>query len=79
MRARRCVWGGAYRLLPEASYPQWVLTFPWELRSLLAMDRTFLTEWGLEIVVDEPSDYEHHRHTDRGRRRGEPLLPRRRV
>ncbi|NQT85333.1 transposase [bacterium] len=32
------------RLLPEAPYRQWVLTFPWELRFLLAMDRTFLTE-----------------------------------
>ena len=29
---------------PEAPYRQWVLTFPWELRFLLAMDRTFLTE-----------------------------------
>jgi hypothetical protein len=32
------------RLLPEAPYRQWVLTFPWELRFLLAMDRRFLTE-----------------------------------
>ena len=32
------------RLLPEAPYRQWVLTFPWELRFMLAMDRTFLTE-----------------------------------
>ena len=27
------------RLLPEAPYRQWVLTFPWEMRFLLAMDR----------------------------------------
>lgn len=32
------------RLLPDAPYRQWVLTFPWELRFLLAMDRTFLSE-----------------------------------
>ena len=32
------------RVLPEAPYRQWVLTFPWELRFLLAMDRKFLSE-----------------------------------
>ncbi len=32
------------RLLPEAPYRQWVLTFPWELRFLLATDRRFLSE-----------------------------------
>ncbi|MFH1529107.1 MAG: hypothetical protein ABIK09_00040, partial [Pseudomonadota bacterium] len=29
------------RVLPEAPYRQWVLTFPWEVRFLLAMDRKF--------------------------------------
>ena len=32
------------RVLPEAPYRQWVLTFPWEVRFLLAMDRKFLSE-----------------------------------
>ena len=32
------------RILPEAPYRQWVLTFPWEVRFLLAMDRKFLSE-----------------------------------
>ena len=32
------------RVLPEAQYRQWVLTFPWEIRFLLAMDRKFLSE-----------------------------------
>ena len=32
------------RVLPEARYRQWVLTFPWELRYHLATDRTFLSE-----------------------------------
>jgi len=32
------------RVLPEAPYRQWVLTFPWEFRFLLAMDRKFLSE-----------------------------------
>jgi len=32
------------RVLPEAPYRQWVLTFPWEIRFLLAMDRKFLSE-----------------------------------
>ena len=32
------------RVLPEATYRQWVLTFPWEIRFLLAMDRKFLSE-----------------------------------
>lgn len=31
-------------ILPEAPYRQWVLTFPWELRFLLGVDKTFLTE-----------------------------------
>jgi hypothetical protein len=31
-------------ILPEAPYRQWVLTFPWELRFLLAMNPAFLTE-----------------------------------
>ena len=32
------------RRSPEAPYRQWVLTFPWEIRFLLAMDRKFLSE-----------------------------------
>jgi len=32
------------RVLPEAPFRQWVLTFPWEVRFLLAMDRRFLSE-----------------------------------
>jgi len=31
-------------VLPAAPYRQWVLTFPWELRFLLAMNPAFLTE-----------------------------------
>ncbi len=31
-------------LLPEAPWRQWVLTFPWELRFLLAMNPAFLSE-----------------------------------
>ena len=38
------------RVLPEAPYRQWVLTFPWELRFLLAMDRRFLTEMLREFL-----------------------------
>ena len=40
-------WGNYFlvdRVLPEAPYRQWVLTFPWGLRFLLAVDRRFLTE-----------------------------------
>ncbi len=32
------------RVFPEAPYRQWVLTFPWPLRFLLAVDKTFLTK-----------------------------------
>jgi hypothetical protein len=32
------------RVLPEAPYRQWVLTFPWELRFLLAVEPAFLSE-----------------------------------
>lgn len=32
------------RVLPEASYRQWVLTFPWHLRFLLAVDSEFLAD-----------------------------------
>ena len=32
------------RVLPEAPYRQWVLTCPWKVRFLLAMDRKFLSE-----------------------------------
>jgi hypothetical protein len=32
------------RVLPEAPYRQWVLTFPWELRFLLAVEPDFLSE-----------------------------------
>ena len=32
------------RLLPVAQYRQWVLTFPWELRLTLAMNRRLLSE-----------------------------------
>jgi len=31
-------------VLPEAPYRQWVLTFPWELRFLLAMNPAFLSD-----------------------------------
>jgi len=32
------------RVLPQAPYRQWVLTFPWELRFLLAVEPDFLSE-----------------------------------
>jgi hypothetical protein len=32
------------RVLPEAPYRQWVLTFPWELRFRLAVEPDFLSE-----------------------------------
>ena len=32
------------RVLPVAPYRQWVLTFPWHLRFMLAVDRKFLSE-----------------------------------
>jgi hypothetical protein len=32
------------RVLPQAHYRQWVLTFPWELRFLLAVEPGFLSE-----------------------------------
>ncbi|MBL6976370.1 MAG: transposase zinc-binding domain-containing protein, partial [Deltaproteobacteria bacterium] len=32
------------RVMPKAQYRQWVLTFPWEMRFLLAVDRKFLSE-----------------------------------
>jgi len=32
------------RVLPEAPYRQWVLTFPWQIRFLLAVDHEFLSE-----------------------------------
>jgi len=32
------------RVMPQAPYRQWVLTFPWEMRFLLAVDRKFLTQ-----------------------------------
>jgi len=32
------------RVLPEAPYRQWVLTFPWQVRFLLGVDKAFLSE-----------------------------------
>jgi hypothetical protein len=32
------------RVLPDVPYRQWVLTFPWQIRFLLAVDRVFLSQ-----------------------------------
>ncbi|MFH1529958.1 MAG: transposase [Pseudomonadota bacterium] len=59
------------RLLPEAPYRQWVLTFPWELRFLLAMDRAFLTEM-LRVFLRTLFAWQRLRGRQAGIRDGRP-------
>jgi len=48
------------RVLPRVPYRQWVLSFPWELRFLLAVDRAFLSKM-LRVMLKTLFSWEKER------------------
>ena len=63
------------RVLPVAPYRQWVLTFPWELRFLLAVEPEFLSET-LRSCGASSSTSTYHRRRQSSPPRTQPTRPR---